>query len=359
MLHIGPIAIDPPLLQAPMAGFTDFAQRAMVRQFGGVGLMFTEMVSARSLSEMRARGARQSGRLWGVEGEPRPLGVQIWDNDPGTLAEVARDVVARFGPSVIDLNFGCPAKDVADKAGSGAYLLRDPEQIGRIVRRVVDACRPPKKGGILLLPRSGPAGASHKSRMSPFSGVPVTAKIRLGPDERRITAPEVACAVREAGGAALTVHGRTAAQRYRGRADWEQIARLKQYLPDIPLIGNGDLTSPVQAVEALRTYPVDGVMLGRAPLGRPWIFRQAAALLREEPMPADPGDAEQRDVLLEQFRLVVQQHGPEKGAVLMRRLAARYGQGRAGARLFRAEVSRVGTPEEFEAVVRRHFDGGD
>jgi tRNA-dihydrouridine synthase B len=290
--------------------------------------VFTEMVSARAVIELERRGSRQADRLWGLADEARPLGVQIWDNDPGTLAAVARRLVDRFAPSVIDLNFGCPAPEVTEKAGSGAHLLDKPERIERIVARVADACRP----------------------------VPVTAKIRLGPDAGRITAPEVAEAVERAGGAALTVHGRTAAQHYRGRADWERIAELKGHLRRIPLIGNGDLRSPEAVTDTLRTYPVHGVMLGRAPLGRPWIFRQAAALLRGEPCPPEPAPDEQAELVREHFRLVVQQHGPKKGPVLMRRFAAQYGQGMPGARHFRAAVAEVGTVAEFEAVVRRHFD---
>jgi len=327
MLRIGPLTVDPPLLQAPLAGFTTFAQRAIVRRLGGAGLVFTEMVSARALSEMASRAERQASRLWRVELEPRPLGVQIWDNDPGLLAEVVGRLVADDQPSLIDLNFGCPAPDVAARAESGAYLLGDPERIGRIVARVVAAARP----------------------------VPVTAKIRLGPDAARITAPEVVRAVEEAGGSAVTVHGRTAKQKYRGQADWEGIARLKDHLRAIPLVGNGDLTTAESAVAALRTFPVDGVMLGRAPLGRPWIFRQASALLRGEAPPPEPSRGELRDILLEHFRLVVEQHGAERAPVLMRRFAAPYGRGWPGARQFRAEVSRIVTCADFARVVEQYF----
>ena len=135
-LMIGSVAVGPPVLTAPMAGFTDWAFRRIVRRFGGVGLPCTEMVGARGVLRMGERDGHWPRRLWGVQDEPRPLAVQIWDNDPATLAEVGRRLVQRLGVSVIDLNFGCPAKAIARSAQSGSYLLRDPGRVG-------DACAAP------------------------------------------------------------------------------------------------------------------------------------------------------------------------------------------------------------------------
>ncbi len=326
-LHIAGLPIDPPLLAAPMVGYSNFAFRSLVRRLGGAGLLLTEMLSARGLHAMAARGSDDPDRLWGVAGEPRPLGIQIWDNDPGTLAAVAARLVERFAPSLIDLNFGCPARDVAEKAQSGAYLLRRPDRVGELVARVAAACR----------------------------GVPVTAKIRLGPSAHFITATDVAQAVEEAGGAAVTVHGRTTDQMFRGRADWEQIARIRPHLRRIPLIGNGDVKTAADVAGAFARYGVDGVMIGRAALGRPWLFREAAAALRGEPIPPEPTLPEQRTLLLEHYRLLVEQHGERYAAVQFRRQACRYAQGRPGARSFRAQISRVGTQRELAAVVDRHF----
>jgi len=326
-LRIGAVPIDPPVLQAPMAGFTNWAYRALVRRLGGVGLAATEMVSARGLVEMDRRNEREHARLVGVRDEPRPLAVQIWDNDPDTLAEVARRVVRDYRPSVIDLNFGCPARNIAQKGQSGSYLLADPDRLGQIVERVVRAC----------------------------GDVAVTAKIRLGPSDERITAIDVAQAVEAAGGAALTVHGRTARQGFRGRADWDQIARIKPHLKQIPLVGNGDLRTPQDVVLAFARYGVDGVMIGRAALGRPWLFAQVAAALRGEAIPPDPRPDQQREVLLEHLELVVERFGPRTGAMLMRTYACGYGAGLPGARRFRAAVSRSTTMEEFAEAVRQAF----
>lgn len=324
-LRIGNVLIDPPLLQAPMAGFTNYAYRQIVREFGGVGLQATEMVSARGFLATEERGFPD--RLWGVRDEPRPLAVQIWDNDPEKLAAVGARLAHEFKVSVVDINFGCPVKQITQEAHSGSYLLRYPKRVGEIVRRVADACAP----------------------------VPVTAKIRLGCTRDRLVACEVAQIVEEAGAAALTVHGRTAQDYFRGTANWERIAEVKSYLRRIPLIGNGDIDSPPKVVEAFQRWPVDGVMIARAALARPWLFRQAHAALRGEPIPPDLTLAEERELLLHHYDLVVRRFGPEKGTILMRKFACCYAQGRPGAREFRTRVSRVSTPAEFYDVVAAGF----
>lgn len=326
---IGPVRVDPPLLQAPMVGYTHYAFRSLVRRLGGVGLLATEMISAREFLFRRARGKGLPGPLWRVKEEERPLAVQIWENDPARLAEAAACLVQEFRVSVVDLNFGCPARQVAQKAQSGAYLLRCPERIGELVRQVVAACAP----------------------------TPVTAKIRLGPHRQQITAPEVAQAVEEAGGAALTVHGRTTQDRFGGQADWEAIAQVKTYLKRIPLIGNGDIRSAAEVLEAFRQWPVDGVMIGRAALTKPWIFRQAAALLDGAPLPPEPSLLQRRQWLVEYYDGVVEQHGPKKATLLMRRLAPLFVEGLPYARTFRAELCRTTAPEEFLRLVEQFFAG--
>jgi len=326
-LWIGSVRVDPPLLAAPMAGFTNYAYRHILRSLGGVGLPATEMISARGFLEMGHREEGFPDRLWGVRDEPRPLAVQMWDNDPGLLAAVGRRLVEVFAPSVVDLNFGCPVKVISQDAKSGSYLLRHPDRVAAIVAQVVEACAP----------------------------VPVTAKIRLGCTRDTINAIDVAQAVEGAGGAALTVHGRTAADMYRGSADWERIAQIKPHLRRIPLIGNGDLRTPQSVVEAFRRYPVDGVMIGRAGLPKPWLFAQACAALCGAPLPPTPTLAAQRAMLLSHFAMIVQRFGPRKGTLLMRRFACCYAQGCPGARAFRAAVVLATEPDEFRAIVERDF----
>lgn len=324
---IGPLRIDPPILQAPMAGYTNFAFRQMVREYGGVGLLATEMVNAESFVWMDRTQCLHPDRLWGVKQEPRPLAVQMWDNDPDRLAEVGARLAQEYQVSVVDLNFGCPVKSVTQRAHSGSYLLSQPERIGRIIEKVVRACEP----------------------------TPVTAKMRLGCTQKTMNAVEVARVVEDSGAAALTVHGRTAADMFRGRANWDRIAEIKPHLRRIPLIGNGDLKTPADAVNALQKYGVDGVMIARACLGRPWMFRQIQAMLQGLPAPPDPDLHEQRECLLRHYAGVLERFGEERGTLLMRKYACCYAQGLPGARLFRSEVGLVSTAESFYRVVNERF----
>ena len=326
-LYIGPLLVDPPILQAPMAGYTNFAYRQIVREYGGAGLQATEMVSARGFVWMDKNEAEHPERLWGVKDEPRPLAVQMWDNDPETLAKVGERLANEYQVSVVDINFGCPVRDVTEKAHSGSYLLTYPDRIHAIVSKVVEACRP----------------------------TPVTAKIRLGCSRDRLTCFEVAQAVEAAGAAALTVHGRVAADFFKGTADWNQIAEIKQHLKRIPLIGNGDLDSAEKVVEAFRRYNVDGVMIARASLGRPWLFAQAAAALRGEPIPPEPTLAEQKAAMLWHYELCCRRFGDAKGTLLMRKFACNYAQGKTGARFFRTYVAHAANRADFLAVVEQHF----
>lgn len=330
-LMIGSVVVDPPVLQAPMAGYTNYAFRQVVREFGGAGLLATEMIAARSAMWLETNRGEHPDRLWGVQDEPRPLAVQMWDNDPDNLAKVGRRLAKDFKVSVVDLNFGCPVRQVTVKAQSGSWLLRDPDRVGAIVSRVVDAC----------------------------DGVPVTAKIRLGCADTCRTAIEVAQRIEEAGAACLTVHGRVASQFFSGRADWDAITAVKRSVSRMPIVGNGDIDSAETAVARLRDSGVDGVMIARESLSRPWIFAQIAALLRGEPLPPDPSLDEQRALVLHHYDLVCQRFGVDRGTLLMRKFACAYAQGLPGAREFRGKVSRVQTREDFLEVMRTTFPSQD
>jgi tRNA-dihydrouridine synthase B len=325
--YIGPLLVDPPILQAPMAGFTNYAFRQIVREFGGAGLLATEMVNARGFVWLDEHEAEHPDRLWGVLEEPRPLAVQIWDNDPPTLAKVGARLAHEYRVSVVDVNFGCPVRQVTEKAHSGSYLLKHPDRMGQIIEQVVAACAP----------------------------TPVTAKIRLGCTRDQVNAIDVAQVVEGAGAAALTVHGRTAADMFQGQADWDRIAAIKPHLSRIPLVGNGDLDSAEKVVNAFRRYGVDGVMIARASLNKPWLYAQAAAAVRGEPVPPEPSLAEQRELMLHHFQLVCERFGVEKAVVLMRKYACCYAQGRPGAREFRKRVATIQSSAEFYQIVESCF----
>lgn len=326
-LHIGGVVVDPPILQAPMAGFTNFAFRQIVREYGGTGLIATEMVNARGFVWLDENEAEHPDRLWGVREEARPLAVQIWDNQPETMAKVGRRLVEDYEVSVVDINFGCPVKQVTEKAKSGSYLLRTPDRMGEIISEVVKACAP----------------------------TPVTAKIRLGCTRDNINAIDVAQVVEGAGAKALTVHGRTAQDMFRGHSDWDRISEIKPHLKNIPLIGNGDLDSADKVVDAFKRYDVDGVMIARACLGRPWLFAQATAAIKGEPVPPDPTLEQQKQCLLRHYDLVVDRFGERKGSQLMRRYACCYAQGRPGARHFRTHAAKVKDAADFHRVVKEYF----
>ena len=326
-LYIGTLRVDPPILQAPMAGYTNYAFRQIVREFGGSGLQATEMVNARGFVWLDEHDCEHPDRLWGVKDEARPLAVQIWDNDPDTMAKVGRRLAGEYGVSVVDINFGCPVKQVTEKAHSGSYLLRDPERMYAIISRLVEACYP----------------------------TPVTAKIRLGCTRKTMNHIEVAKTVERAGASALTVHGRTAEDFFSGSADWTKIAEIKEHLSRMPLIGNGDLQTPEQVAFAFRNYNVDGVMIARAALGRPWLFSQSAAALAGLPIPPDPSLEEQKSCMLRHYDLVVERFGESKGTLLMRKFACCYAQSKHGARHFRTHVAHVETPAQFYEVVKKYF----
>jgi tRNA-dihydrouridine synthase B len=205
--------------------------------------------------------------------------------------------------------------------------LRDPEQVGRIVERVANACRP----------------------------TPVTAKIRLGCTRDTINATDVAQAIEGAGAAALTVHGRTAQDFFAGHADWDRIAAIKSHLHRIPVVGNGDLDSPAKVVQAFRRYGVDGVMIARAALGRPWLFQQVAAALANQPVPPDPTLAEQLELMMHHYQLVCDRFGEQFGTLLMKKYACNYSLGKPGATIFRNRVSRAVSRQDFLDVVQAHF----
>ena len=326
-LWIGNLCIDPPIFQAPMAGYTNFAFRQIVREYGGAGLQATEMVNARGFVWLDEHDCEHPDRLWGVKEEARPLAVQIWDNDPEIMAKVGIRLAQEYGVSVVDINFGCPVKQVTEKAHSGSYLLRDPERMYAIISKLVEVCHP----------------------------TPVTAKIRLGCTRKTMNHIQIAQTVERAGASALTVHGRTAEDFFKGSADWNSIAEIKEHLEKIPLIGNGDLQTPEQVVHAFKHYKVDGVMIARAALGRPWLFAQAAAALAGKPIPPEPTLDEQRSCMLRHYDLVVDRFGPQKGTMLMRKFACCYAQSKHGARHFRTHVVRVETQEQFYQVVEKHF----
>lgn len=242
-----------PLFLAPMEDVTDASFRLLAREFGA-SIVVTEFVNADAI----VRSIPSTLRKMVVADEERPVAIQLYGRDATTMAEAAK-VAEEASPELIDLNFGCPVKKVAGK-GAGAGMLRDIPLMLEIIRSVVNAVE-----------------------------LPVTVKTRLGWDSEHIIIEELAEQIQEAGAQALTIHGRTRSQMYKGEADWEPIARVKQN-PNItiPIIGNGDVTSGEIALERFETTGVDAVMVGRGAIGQPWIFEEMRAVLDGKEVPQHP-----------------------------------------------------------------------
>ena len=260
-----------PLVLAPMEDVTNPPFRKFCKAFGADWL-YSEFVSADAL----VRSVNKSLKKLTIDDSERPVTIQIYGRFVDSMVEAAR-IVEEVQPDFIDLNFGCPVKRVAQK-GAGAGLLRDVPLMVEMARQVVNAVK-----------------------------LPVTAKTRLGWDSEHIIIEDIAERLQDVGIRALAIHGRTRAQMYTGEADWEPIARVKSNPRiTIPIIGNGDVTSPERAAEAFDKYGVDAVMIGRAAIGRPWIFRQIKHYFATGELLPDLSVREQIEIIKEQIRLSVE-----------------------------------------------------
>ncbi len=304
-LRIGPLVVDPPVVLAPMAGVTDAAYRRLCRSYGA-GLYVSEMVSARALVEQDVNSARRISC-----GEDETVrSVQLYGVDPQTVAAAVRLLVEQEGVHHVDLNMGCPSPKVTRRGGGAALPVRA-GLVGAIVAAAV-----------------GAAGA-----------VPVTVKMRTGVDDAHLTYLEAGRAARDAGAAAVALHARTAEQLYSGAADWAAVARLKEALPDLPVLGNGDVWEAADALAMQSQTGCDGVVVGRGCLGRPWLFRDLAD--------AFAGRAVQPPPLLEEVVRVMQEH--------VRLLVAHRDSERYGTRDFRKHVGWYLTGYPVGGVKRRQL----
>lgn len=272
-----------PVLLAPMEDVTDPSFRLMCREMGAA-MVYTEFVSAEAL----VRDIRSTVRKLQIDDRERPVAIQIYGREPEAMVEAAR-IVERAEPDILDINFGCPVKKVASK-GAGAGMLRDIPKLLRITQEVVRAV-----------------------------SIPVTVKTRLGWDCENKIITDLGPRLQDCGIKALTVHGRTRSQMYTGQADWTLIGELKSDpRMEIPVIGNGDITTPEQARGAFDTYGVDAVMIGRASFGAPWIFHDVRQLLDTgswTPLPLQ----ERFDLLLRQIRESVERIDEYRGILHIRR----------------------------------------
>jgi nifR3 family TIM-barrel protein len=284
-MKIGNIEFGPhPVFLAPMEDVTDIGFRLLCKRFGA-SMVYTEFVSAEAL----IRDVKSTQQKLIISDEERPVGIQIYGRDVDAMVEAAK-IVEQAGPDLIDLNFGCPVKKVAGK-GAGAGMLQNIPKLLEITRKVVDAVK-----------------------------LPVTVKTRLGWNQEQLIITELAEQLQDCGIQALTIHGRTRAQMYTGEADWTLIGEVKRNPRiHIPIIGNGDITSPEEAKRAFETYGVDAIMVGRATFGRPWIFKEIRDFIDRNMIDSDFGFNQKLDILEEQLRINVERIDEKRGILHTRR----------------------------------------
>ena len=319
MITLGPHRLTGRSFLAPMAGVTDLPFRRLCRSLGAA-LAAGEMLSA----DARLWDTAESRRRRDHSGEPGPRVVQIAGGDPAMLADAARRN-ADAGAEIIDINMGCPAKKVCNKE-AGSALLRDEALVAAILEATVRAV-----------------------------DVPVTLKIRTGWHPEARNGVRIARIAEAAGIRALAVHGRTRACRFEGEAEYSTIAAIKAAVT-IPVIANGDIDSAGKALRVLAETGADGVMIGRAAQGRPWIFREIEAALAGQPVPVEPGPAEVRDIMSTHLRDLYEFYGPEAGVRIARKHIGWYCRERPQAQAFRQSVMQVESAEGQLARVREYFD---
>jgi tRNA-dihydrouridine synthase B len=318
MVKLGPVSVDPPLWLAPMAGVTDRDFRLIVRRIGGVGVVSMEFISSKAI----VSGNDRTRELMYFADEERPLAIQIYGSDAATMAEAAR-VVEELKADVCDINMGCPANKVL-KGCAGAALMGDlglAERIVREVRKVIS--------------------------------IPLTVKFRLGLDERRRNYLDLGRMCEANGVAAVAMHSRTARQMFTGAADWSHLARLKETL-SIPVIGNGDVRAPEDALRMLAETGCDGVMVGRGATTNPWLFRQIAARLHGGAF-SEPTLADRRDLILGHFRLLAEREAGKYALHKLRKFTGWYTHGLPNGRRLRQSIQQIPDVPSFLATVEAFF----
>ncbi len=302
-----------------MAGVTDLPFRKLCREFGA-GMAVSEMVS----TDASLRGSRKTVLRLDHSGEPEPVSVQIVGTDPLSMAEAAKANIDH-GAQIIDINMGCPAKKVC-KVAAGSALMKDQKLVQRILETIVNAV-----------------------------DVPVTLKMRTGWDQQNKNAPSVAHIAEESGIQAIAIHGRTRACGYSGEAEYETIRSVKEQVK-IPVIANGDIISPEKAAEVITYTAVDGVMIGRAAQGRPWIFQEILHFLETGTKTAPINLEKIKKIMLKHLDNLYAFYGEYPGVRIARKHIGWYSRTQPGSTAFRKTINQAETPEQQQALIQAYFD---
>ena len=313
-LKIGNVRLENPYILAPMAGVTDLPFRLLCKEMGA-GLICMEMVSAKAISFHN----KNTEKLMEIEEKERPVSMQLFGSDPDLIAEMAAQIEERPF-DILDLNMGCPVPKVVNN-GEGSALMKNPKLAAEIVRKTAKAIQKP-----------------------------LTVKIRKGFDEAHSNAVEMAKYLEDAGAAAIAVHGRTREQYYAGKADWEIIRQVKEAV-SVPVIGNGDVTDPISAHKMMEETGCDGVMIGRASRGNPWIFRQLVEYDKTGNIPERPDVEELKAMILRHARLQLHYKGEYTGIREMRKHVAWYTAGYPHSAAIRRRVNEIETIGQLEEML--------
>ena len=316
MFELGSLKLESNLFLSPLAGYTNLPMRLVIREVGGVGLCTTDLVNARSLLERNAKAFK----LIESNAQDKPLAVQLFGGVPEEMRDAAQ-YLESIGVDSIDINMGCPVKKVV-KVGGGSAMMTQLDKTASLVKGMVDAVK-----------------------------IPISAKMRLGWDDRNITAPELARTLEGVGVGAIFVHGRTREQGFSGAVKLEGISKVVAAVESIPVIGNGDITTPGAAKHMLDETGCAGVSIGRGAFYNPWIFQHTKHFLATGELLSEPSFEERVRVLTRHLDLMVEVFGENRGCVMFRKVAPWYAKRFGPANLFSKRVVRLQTRSEFDEIL--------
>lgn len=314
---IGNVEIKNQVVFAPMAGVSNISYRQIIKEMGA-GLIYSEMISTMGI----VYNGKKTIDLINFNENERPISIQIFGSDLKSFVEAAKYIEENFHPDIIDINMGCPVPKVAIKSQAGSALLKDPDKIYEIVKAVVDN-----------------------------TNTPITVKIRSGWDDKHINAVEVAKKIESAGASAIAIHARTRSQGYSGSANWNIIKEVKQSVK-IPVIGNGDITTPELAKQMLNETGCDAIMIGRATLGNPWIIKEIVHYLDTNELLPKPTKIERIEMIKTHYNLLKKYSNTTHALLEIRTHALWYLKGIPGTKEIKAKICQAKTEEEFMNIIK-------